>query len=366
MKSFVSSEIHEVIEAIHYRPSVSVIMPFEPKMGLKAELTQALNMAADQVERELMENFPDELSLLVMRKLKTIIKNLNFNTYKKSIAVFVSPVFEKVLYLDIAVEKRIIIDESFEIRDLVYCKKEIHKYLVLQLNNKESQMYLGNTTTFVKILSNNSGPEEKAENDLPAKVSDFSDAARLKEIEMDKFLRHVDNGLDIILKSYPLPLFVMGTERLLGHFKKLTKHNRAVIDYIHGNYDDITLPALREKLEPFIKNWSRVKQQDLLNQLDEAAGKQKLAAGMRDVWREAMGKKGRLLLVEKNYMYAAEHGSTDEIIYKATEPYNKFSYIKDAVDDVIEKVLENGGDVEFVDEGLLHGYNRIALILFYN
>jgi len=39
---------------------------------------------------------------------------------------------------------------------------------------------------------------------------------------------------------------------------------------------------------------------------------------------------------EKNFMYAAEQGSTGDIIYKATEPYNKFSYIKDAVDDVIE------------------------------
>ncbi|MBK6634610.1 MAG: hypothetical protein IPG38_10090 [Chitinophagaceae bacterium] len=64
-------------------------------------------------------------------------------------------------------------------------------------------------------------------------------------------------------------------------------------------------------------------------------------------------------------MYAAERGSSDEIIYKAIKPYNRYSYIKDAVDDVIEKVLENGGDVEFVDEGVLKEYQHIALILFY-
>jgi len=71
------------------------------------------------------------------------------------------------------------------------------------------------------------------------------------------------------------------------------------------------------------------------------------------------------LLVEKDYMYIAEHGSTDEIIYKAIEPYNKFSYIKDAVDDVIEKVLQHGGDVEFVNKELLSGYDHIALIKYY-
>ena len=64
-------------------------------------------------------------------------------------------------------------------------------------------------------------------------------------------------------------------------------------------------------------------------------------------------------------MYAAERGSCDEIIYKAIEPFNKFSYVKDAVDDVIEKVLENDGDVEFVDKGFLKDYQHIALIKYY-
>ncbi len=365
MNPDLSTEIREVMGAVHYRPAVSVIMPFEPKMGLKTELAHDLARAFDKVERELMDQLPNELSLLVIRKLKKIIKNLNFNTYKKSIAIYVSPVFEKVLYLDIAVEEKIIIDESFEIRDLVYSKKEIHKYLLLLLNSKESHIYLGNSSTFIKILSNSSGLALSSEYDPPGVVSNFSDVHDRKETEMNKYLHHIDNGLNIILKSYQLPLFVSGTERTLGHFKKITKHGGAVIDYIPGNYAGMSLPGLREKIAPFIKNWKKIKQKDLINQLDDAAGKRKLAFGMREVWHEAMRKRGRLLLVEKNYVYAAELGSSDEIIYKAIEPYNKFSYIKDAVDDVIEKVLENGGDVEFVDEGLLKDHHHIALIQFY-
>ena len=40
-------------------------------------------------------------------------------------------------------------------------------------------------------------------------------------------------------------------------------------------------------------------------------------------------------------------------------------FIKDAVDDVIEKVIAGGGDVEFVDEGMLREWNRIVLIGYY-
>jgi Bacterial archaeo-eukaryotic release factor family 3 len=365
MNPVVTPEIREVMEAIHYRPAVSIIMPFEPKMNLKTELTHSLKTATDKVEQELQENYPDEMSSIVMHRLRDILKSLNFNTNKKSIAIYVSPVFEKVLYLDISVEEKIIIDESFEIRDLVYSKKQMHKYLVLLLSGKESRMYLGNSKSFVRIVSDTPESVYGYMNDAPEKVANFSDMSERKEIIMEKFLRHIDKALDIILNSYHLPLFVLGTERIMGHFKKITKHSGAVIEYVQGNYEESPVQELKEILEPFITDWKQVKQKDLLNQLEDAAGKKKLAIGMKDVWREAMNQKGRLLVVEKNYMYPAHHGGSEDVIYEAAEPYSRFSYIKDAVDDVIAKVLENGGDVEFVDEGTLKDYNNIALVQYY-
>jgi Bacterial archaeo-eukaryotic release factor family 3 len=358
-------EILEVIDAVHYRPAVSIIMPFEPKMSLKTELTHSLKIAADKVEQELLFNYPDEMSMLVMQKLRAIIKTLNFSTHKKSIAIYVSPVFEKVLYLDIPLEERIIVDESFEIRDLLYSKKQLHKYLVLLLSGKESRMYLGNSASLIRIVSNTSESVYAYINEIPEKVANFSDMQKRKEIVMDKFLHHTDNTLGIVLNAYHLPLFVLGTPKIAGHFKSITKHAGAVIDYVQGNYEENTLQELKEILEPHIADWEKVKQKDLLNQIEDAAGKKRLAVGMRDVWREAMNHKGKLLVVEKNYIYAAQHGSIDEVIYKAVEPYGKFSYIKDAVDDVMEKVLENGGDVEFVDNDLLKYYHHIVLVQYY-
>lgn len=70
-------------------------------------------------------------------------------------------------------------------------------------------------------------------------------------------------------------------------------------------------------------------------------------------------------MVEKNFIYPAQHGADANVIYKRDEINNNAFYIKDAVDDVIEKVLSSGGDVEFVDEGVLKDYNKIALIEYY-
>lgn len=360
MQTVMSPEIREVLGAVHYMPSVSIIMPFDPKMNPKAEISHALKLAVDKVQREVSKNYPNELGSLVIQKLRTLLSDLNFNTHKKSIAIYVSPVFEKVLYLDIVVEEKIIVDESFEIRDLVYSKKQLHKYLVLVLTGKESRIYLGSSENFVTIVSNT--PVLVNEED---RHGDPSDNASHKEILMDKFLHHVDQSLDIILNAYHLPLFLLGTEKIAGHFMKLTKHKSAIVDYIHGSFGDSTIWYIQNILKPHVTDWEQVKQKEILNRIDAAQNKHMLAVGIHAAWREALNHKGSLLVVEKNYMYASQNGSNGDSIYPTVEKYNHFSYIKDAVDDVIEKVLENGGDVEFVEKGLLDSYNHIALIQRY-
>ncbi|MFI5140571.1 MAG: hypothetical protein ACHQIM_22330 [Sphingobacteriales bacterium] len=154
MNQFITPEMREVLKALHYRPAVSIIMPFEAKINLETELNHKLKVAADKVELELLNNYPEEISKVVMRKIRTIISNLIFNPLKKSIAIYVSPVFEKVLYLDIAAEEKIIIDNSFEIRDLVYSEKTLHKYLLLLLSGKESHIYLGDSSGLSLIKTN--------------------------------------------------------------------------------------------------------------------------------------------------------------------------------------------------------------------
>lgn len=365
MNTNVAPEIREVMEALHYRPSVSVILPFKTKINLETELKYAFKIASDKVEQELTDSYPAEMAALVMKKLTEIIRNITVDKSKKGIAIYVSPVFEKVLFLDVAVEEKIIIDESFEIRDLVYSKKQLHKYLVLLLSGKESRTYLGNGGDFVRVISGLPEAIEAFENDLPERDSNFSDVSDRKETMLYKFLHHIDGSLDAVLDEYHLPVFAMGAEKLLGQFKQITKHQKAVAAYIHGNYEESSITQLKELLQPFVGEWKKVKQNELMHKIDEAAGKKKLAVGMKEVWRDAMQNKGQLLIVEKNFMYAAQRGGIEDVLYDVTGSTNQFSFIKDAVDDVLEKVLANGGDVEFVDEGGLEKYKHIVLINFY-
>jgi len=364
-KTLEMPEIREVIEAVYYKPAISVILPFDPKMVAKAEISLRLKDAAKQVERKLLDNYPAEMVFLMMKKLKIIFSQLNFSTHKKSLAVYLSPVFEKVLYLDVPVEEKILVDESFEIRDLIYSKKQLQKYLLLTINAKESKIFLGDTTGVVRIVSNTPESSVSYEYDTPERVANFSDIEHRKEILLEKFLRQVDKSLNIILQAYQLPLFVMGSKKILGHFNKLTRHKNSVIDLIYGNYENVHSEELKQILEPHIRDWKKVKETAIMNQLEEAEGNHKLVTGFRDVWNETNHHKGLLLVVEKNFMYCGGKGNKLDLRQQSIARFAKYSYIKDAVDDIIEKVLENGGDVEFVEEGVLSNYQQIALVKYF-
>ena len=61
-------------------------------------------------------------------------------------------------------------------------------------------------------------------------------------------------------------------------------------------------------------------------------------------------------------MNLSQKSETYEPFYKTDSNCNEVFFIKDEVDDIIEKVFENGGDVEFIDDGMLKDHRHIVLI----
>jgi len=295
-----------------------------------------------------------------MQKLQSLVSKLDYSTHSISIAIFISPVFEKLLYLNFPVEKRINVDESFGIRDLVFSKKEAQEYLALQLSREACRIYLGSPGSFVGILSNT--PQNAPISHSATLVAAGSGLSKPEDIKTENYIRYIDNVLDVILRAYPLPLFVLGNATITRYFKGLTKHAEAVINYLKGDYEKANAEQLNNLLQPQVADWRKVKEKRLLNQLEKTDDTQQLVTGINDVWREAMIRGGHLLVFEKDRFYSMDNSCTDKVINEALKPYNSFSCIKDQLDEAIGRVLENGGNVEFVDKDALKAYDHIALL----
>lgn len=364
MNTEVRSAIKEVINAVHYRPAVSVLLPFDIKMNLQTEMERSLKSAVDYAEKELLATYPEDICRVVIDKLRWLSGNILFDGRRKSIVLFVSPVFEKVFYLDTKVAPKVIIDESFEIRDLVYSNAQQNEFLMLVLSANSAALYKGDTDELSKIPDAVPVSAEAYANDIAERVTNFSDMADRKEILMEKFLYHIDHALEPILNKYHLPLVILGTDRIAGHFKRISRNTGYIFDYVHGNFEEATLAELKTRLRGPAEKWHRQRQQQLLSEIVEADGRKQLAAGIHDVWLAAANRKGRILVIEANYSYPMQTGESNKLFGAASAEKN-IAGMKDVVDDVIEKVLDSGGSIRFVDQGLLKEFRHIALIQYF-
>jgi hypothetical protein len=357
MKTVLQSSINNVVADMQYHPVISIQMSFDPKMVLKSKLVEKLNNMEYKAEQQLLNKYNGDTAMLMIEKLRKLIAGLNYSTHKKSIAVYLSPVFERVLYLDIDVQEKVTIDGAFDIRDLVVHKKKELSYLVMLLTNKESRIYLGNNGSLVRIVTTTPKPL------FPYNRKEIAaDLEDIRKSMLDHFLHHADNTLGIILKAYPLPLFIMGDEELLSQFKTLCKGCHAVVSYIYENVADATVQDIQKKIAGHIADWKWVQQQYLACRLEKSVKDKRLVAGIKNVWTNAIHHKGSLLLVEKNHLYTEQQNTGEEILLNIMEPYHPSSYVKNTVDEIIEKVFDNGGDVEFVEDNLLADYGHIVLM----
>ncbi len=360
LKSATSNSEREQIASVQFQPFVSLVMPFTPVITLKKDLEYLLKSALGKVEATLNANYPSEKATPVIFKLKNLVRNLNYNTHKKSIAIFVSPVVEKVYYLDVFMEEKIVVDELFKIRDLVHCKKKGIEYLVLLLGNKTSKMYLGNNSKLVLIKSNTCKNEEVYQRES-VENDNLNNDIKAEPVS-NKFLVQMDQGLSLVLDSYPLPLFTMGSQEVLARFKSITKNEKNIVQFIHGDYEDVSPVEISRVLDHFISHWEKVKLQHLLKQVEKAKIKNKLSTGVQKVLEASMQNKGKLLILEKNFKDNLIKTESYKSFFKPDFTSNNSFFIKDEVDQILEQVFESGGDVEFVEEGALKNFDGIVLI----
>lgn len=96
------------------------------------------------------------------------------------------------------------------------------------------------------------GPEsiEEVINDTPEKVANFTDPGMRRQATISKFLSRIDKWLATVIGTSAIPVFLLAPEKVAGHFKKITKHRKSIIGFIHGNFDDVTPAQLRQIMLP--------------------------------------------------------------------------------------------------------------------
>lgn len=355
----------KLLQAIQGYPALSILLPtHRTSPDNRQDPIRVKNLATEAADRLLKEFSKREIQPL-LDNLDAIVREIDYRYALDGLAIYVNQDFARKFYLPFPVTERVIIDTTFATRDLVMAMNRSPRYWVLALSEKPTRLFEGAHDTLVEITEHgfpmvHEGPG--GETALPGGFGVRKSAYR--DEYSRKFFRQVDAAFAAVAQEDPLPLLLVGVDRHLSFFNEVSSHNALVAGSLLGNYDTSSAHDLGKLLWPLVLEAKEARRQELLQELDTAVSAQRSASTLGEAWMQAQLGRVATLLVEENYHQPArpsESGMLLSLVDEAGGP----DVLEDAVDDLVELVLQKGGQVFFFGDGALALHGRVAAILRY-
>ncbi len=354
---------------------ISVIVPahrLSPERRVdKLEVIRAIEKAGQLLQYKYSEKETEPL----IKTMDELYKTIDFTHNLDGLGLYVSPNIKLLVQFPFPVEEKVMAGSNFEIRDLLYKINYAIPYYVLVLTEQGGHLFEGRWNNLFEIKDNNFPVEYEDEfvYSKPAHSAKYAGYSHVKGFEKDKseleairfrdFFRKADKLLDNYLIN-DTPLLLTGVEKELALFDSVTSHAKNIADKITGSYNYSNEKQLADIAWPVIYLYLKKERAILVKEFAEKIGEGLGITGIQDIWRATQEGKAFKLLVEKDYR-SRGFLTEDEYHLLLHPPGGPHKILPDAVDDLIETVLEKKGHVFFMDNDMLKDYNRIALITRY-
>ncbi|WP_433086073.1 hypothetical protein ACQP1P_12250 [Dactylosporangium sp. CA-052675] len=342
-------------------PAVSLLMPTHrtapENLQDPIRLRNLLAEARRRLEHD--ETVPREVATQVYDEIATAAGQVDMRHTGDGLAVFASPGQVHVRVLDSPVQERVVIAETFEVRDVVADAARRHRYWAVVLSEQPTRLWSGDGAELVEVTTHGF-PFTHEGMGLPR---DYGQEPSKHERERHRrFFRDIATALGEVDRLDPRPVFVLGVDRYLAHFA--AEWPRPFAGTVLGNYDHAGAHEVYELLAPRLAAYTAMEQVSALEALDAARGANRFAAGLAECWSLAHQGRGAHLLVEESF-HSPAWVHDDHLHPPDQEPHRDGPgvLLDDAVDDIVETVVRQGGEVTFVGDDSLAGDGRIALIV---
>lgn len=374
VKQAISEELKLLLDQ-KGKTCVSIILPLHNlTIDQKADKIH-LEKAVKEICEELKNNFPDKAEKLI-DSIHNLEQQIKFNRNDEGIGLYVSENVSFYLTFPFPPTEHLSIDKSFRIRELLLKDQYALPYNILYVDEKEIRLYTGKLKQLQEIR-NGEFPmiyEEEYEYQRSSRTTSYAGHSHVKSFEKDKTtlekMRHESfvHQADELLHKYiqNSQVFVLcGITRYTSAFLNRTAHADKVVTVLNGNYNHFTETDFANMVWPSVEAFIFEKMVDEVSNFKEKIGEGLTDEGIIAVWDAVVNGRGDTLLVEKNLQvkaFTTNHNSWQLLLQP---PKRKYTELQDAVDTLLEILIEKNGRVVFTEDGMLSDYQHIALITRY-
>ncbi len=349
------------LQSLRSRPALSLLLPTHRTSPENKQDPILVKNLVNEARARLSEEFSKRELAPFVQNLEKLVSEIEYPHTLDGLALYISPVFAKLYYLPFAVPTRVIIDQTFATRDLVYGMHRSLRYWVLLLSQASTRLLAGTGETLEEVVDQNFPMQMTGPGATTALPYD-SDSSYLDDRHR-RFFQQVDNAFSSYTQNEVLPLVAGGVDRQVAFFQEVSQHNQAIAGTLSGNFDKATPHELTPSVWSIVQSFRETQQMNALQELEDAVSAQKVVSTIEEAWRLANEGRGKLLLVEKNYHLPAIMTENNQL--ELVDAAGGTEVMDDAVDEVIEVVLAKGGNAVLVEDGALSIHRKIALILRY-
>lgn len=349
---------------------VSIIVPTH-RVGQDRQADRLEIERAVAAAKKAVLNKPGDLALAI----DSLFQQIDFTRNKEGIGIFVSPHLRQLVKFPFAVTKKIVVNESFDLHDLLYIENYSTVYYLLDISKKIIYLFRGIMDHLEEIKDENFPKEfvDDYEYNKPSPSGSGKGYTQVKDVEKDKsilqqarlkkMLQQVAKSLSKYILNKDVPLLICGPEKNIAIYRSITNHAGNIVTLMSDNYKGASIHDLAILAWPQIKSYLDEQKLKLVNEFKEKLGKGLAACGVEDIWPAASEGRGLILLVEKDYEKAAFVTSdNNSSLQHPDEGHVKYP---DVVNEIMTTVLDKNGKVIIVEKDVLKDYKRIGLIMRY-
>ena len=337
------------LQSVHGYPCVSLLMNTTPAPALTGADALRLDQLLDQASRRLRSEAQGEDVVAALATLERLVAEAAGGPTSTALALYADAQTTTALRLPVEVRERVVVDPTFATRDLVRSLHRTPRHVVLVLNSREARLFEGAGDQLRPARTSAFPMHDTREQQTQRGRADRGD-------DTVAFLRTVDRALTTYLRLHPAPLVLAGGQRTLATYTGLSANLARLAGSIPVNLSGEPLSVLAERIRPVMEDYLLSRQREALALLDKRVGARRAVAGMADCWLAARTDRSEMLAVEQGLFYPARISEDGDRLAPASDVEHP-EVIDDAVDELIELVLDRGGWVALVDDGALAAHH---------
>ncbi|MBF4489977.1 MULTISPECIES: hypothetical protein [Psychrobacter] len=356
-------------------PAVSIFVKTHRAHPANEQDPIALKNQLKVVEDRLTKEYDKSTSTTILDKIHAKTSELNHNYNLDTLAIFASTDDVQVIRMPIDTTERVVISDSFATRDLVRDMASAVHYYTVVLTRDKARLIEASNDRVIREFDKDDDAQNNMEsiafpvenNGLHTTSDGGSDRSASNESShLKEYFNQVDKSVQELWGEHKMPLVIVGDAKNIGYYKEVCDRPENIIATVSNatNLEDGSAQHIVDSVQEAVEEYRTSLHHAALGEIDKARGANMLQTDLQEVYRSAFQGAGETLYVRRGYIQSAkidEKAQTLSIANDATAE----GVTDDAIGEIIEHVIHNGGEAVFMPQDIMGEDQPIALVTRY-